>query len=391
MKIINARHISYVITVLTVAVVFSGAVSEQLFPRTLAQQQDKPVEQVRQNIQVLNGMPSSQLLPVMHFMRTSLGVRCDYCHVAENGKYWMDSKPAKETARRMLRMVFDINKNNFGGRPVVTCNSCHRGSTRPLATPAIGQGAFPDTTRDSEVRTTPPPLPTADELFERYRKAIGGDAALSTIRTRYTRATSLRSKVINSGTPKAAAVNRGESWVVETYQKAPEKFLAVVTTPNEVIYQAYNGKSGWIKSSAGEREMTAAEVEGIRRQASLHKDLSLKNQYSRMEVVGREKIGQRDTFVVEALSLNDKTERLYFDANTGLLARRVVLSKLTIGLDPEQTDYEDYRRVGQSWLPFTVRVSYLDDNHYGTTRKVHVVKQNLPIDDSKFEFPSKKK
>ena len=389
MKTINARHLSYVTAVLTAAAISCGAISERLFPATLAQQQDKPVEQVQKNIKVLNGMPSSQLLPVMHFMRTSLGVRCDYCHVAENGKYWMDSKPAKETARRMLRMVSEINKNNFGGRPVVTCNSCHRGSTQPLATPAIGQGAFTDTTRDLEVRT-PPPLPTADKLFERYRNALGGDAALKTITTRYTRATSLRSKVINSGTPKAAAVNRGESWVVETYQKAPEKFLAVVTTPRGVIYQAYNGKTGWIKSSDGEREMTASEVAGIRRQAALHNDLSLKDQYSRMEVVGREKIGDRDTFVVEALSLNDKTERLYFDANTGLLARRVVFSKLPIGLDPEQTDYEDYRRVGQTWLPYTVRVSYLDDNHYGTTRKVHVVKQNLPIDDSKFEFPSKK-
>ena len=389
MKTINARHLSYVTAVLTVAAISCGAISERLFPATLAQQQDKPVEQVQKNIKVLNGMPSSQLLPVMHFMRTSLGVRCDYCHVAENGKYWMDSKPAKETARRMLRMVSEINKNNFGGRPVVTCNSCHRGSTQPLATPAIGQGAFTDTTRDLEVRT-PPPLPTADKLFERYRNALGGDAALNAITTRYTRATSLRSKVINSGTPKAAAVNRGESWVVETYQKAPEKFLAVVTTPRGVIYQAYNGKTGWIKSSDGEREMTASEVAGIRRQAALHNDLSLKDQYSRMEVVGREKIGDRDTFVVEALSLNDKTERLYFDTNTGLLARRVVFSKLPIGLDPEQTDYEDYRRVGQTWLPYTVRVSYLDDNHYGTTRKVHVVKQNLPIDDSKFEFPSKK-
>src|SRR5262245_61767410 len=57
-----------------------------------AQQEDKPVEQVNKNILVLKGMPSSQLLPVMHFMRTSLGVRCDYCHVAENDKYWMDDK-----------------------------------------------------------------------------------------------------------------------------------------------------------------------------------------------------------------------------------------------------------------------------------------------------------
>ncbi|MBA3320225.1 MAG: hypothetical protein H0T45_02090, partial [Pyrinomonadaceae bacterium] len=60
--------------------------------------QEQPVEQVQKNIQALKGMPAAQLLPVMHQMRTALGVRCDYCHIAENGKYWMDDKPAKQIA-----------------------------------------------------------------------------------------------------------------------------------------------------------------------------------------------------------------------------------------------------------------------------------------------------
>src|ERR1044072_9708482 len=127
------------LVVVAITLVFVSTTSSE-------QAADKPVEQVHKNIQVLKGMPSSQLLPVMHFMRTSLGVRCDYCHVAENGKYWMDDKPAKQTARRMLRMVFEINKETFGGQPVVTCNTCHRGSTKPIGTPSIGQGAFTNTT-----------------------------------------------------------------------------------------------------------------------------------------------------------------------------------------------------------------------------------------------------
>src|SRR5215510_12934339 len=69
------------------------------------QQDDRPAEQANKNIQVLKGLPNNHLLTVMHFMRTSLGVRCDYCHVAENGKYWMDDKPPKQVARRMIEMV----------------------------------------------------------------------------------------------------------------------------------------------------------------------------------------------------------------------------------------------------------------------------------------------
>jgi hypothetical protein len=42
---------------------------------------DKPVEQVRKNIQVLKGLPDSQLFLLMNFVGDSLGVNCDHCHV----------------------------------------------------------------------------------------------------------------------------------------------------------------------------------------------------------------------------------------------------------------------------------------------------------------------
>src|SRR6185295_5884088 len=57
---------------------------------------DPPAEKEFKNIKVLTGMPASQLMPVMHFMRASLGVHCDFCHVAENGKYDLDSKKNKD-------------------------------------------------------------------------------------------------------------------------------------------------------------------------------------------------------------------------------------------------------------------------------------------------------
>jgi hypothetical protein len=68
-----------------------------------------------------------------------------------------------------------------------------------------------------------------------------------------------------------------------------------------------------------------------------------------------------------------------------------VFTEIKLGVDPEQTDYEDYRKVDGVWLPFTVRTSYLDDNHYGTTRTITRVKHNVQIDDTRFEMPPKPK
>jgi hypothetical protein len=351
------------------------------------QQEEKPVEQVQKNIQVLKGLPSSQLLPVMHFMRTSLGVRCDYCHVAENGKYWMDDKPAKQTARRMLQMVFDINKSNFGGQPVVTCNTCHRGSTKPTPVPAIGQGAFTNTTADLDPKPAEV-LPTADQILDRYLQALGGKAAIDKIATRSTKVILLRPKVINSVTPRAAILNRGETVTVETFQKAPGKYLAVITSPAGLVSQGFNGTVGWVKTVTGQREMNSAEVSRIKRDADLSKDLKLKERYSKMQVTGKERLGEHEVFAIEARSLEDKTERLLFDVKSGLLLRRVVFTETRLGLDPEQTDYDDFREVDGVWLPFVVRTSYLDDNHFGTTRTLIELKQNIQIDDAKFDQPS---
>src|SRR6267143_462752 len=82
---------------------------------------DKPVDQTRKNIQVLKGLPESQLFPLMNFVASSLGVQCGFCHM-QQGKdpktgftNWIwdnDDKPEKQTARRMMRMVLSVNATN---------------------------------------------------------------------------------------------------------------------------------------------------------------------------------------------------------------------------------------------------------------------------------------
>ena len=51
-----------------IVVLFLIAASLPFTITSSSQTQDKPVETVRKNIKVLNGMPDSQLLPVMNLM-----------------------------------------------------------------------------------------------------------------------------------------------------------------------------------------------------------------------------------------------------------------------------------------------------------------------------------
>jgi len=93
----------------------------------------KPAEQVYKNIQVMKGVPAPRLMGAMQFFTKSLGVNCNYCHVGS--EFEKDDKPAKNTARKMLTMVHQINGSNFPDKQVVSCWMCHRGSSTPEAFP----------------------------------------------------------------------------------------------------------------------------------------------------------------------------------------------------------------------------------------------------------------
>jgi hypothetical protein len=134
---------------------------------------EKTVGQVQKNIQVLNGLPVSQLIPVMNYMGSSLGVKCTYCHVNKDGKWDFpsDEKPEKGTAREMIRMVQSVNKTTFKGNPEVGCFTCHRGANSPVRVPQLPIAVPTPVAEVANAVTPKPTLPTAEEILARYTEA----------------------------------------------------------------------------------------------------------------------------------------------------------------------------------------------------------------------------
>lgn len=85
-------------------------------------------EDVFQDIQVLKGLPPTDVQQIMGIITVSLGLKdCNYCHVPGS---FESPHPKKEIARTMLRMVRQINQDFVGGK--VNCYTCHRGAIRPV-------------------------------------------------------------------------------------------------------------------------------------------------------------------------------------------------------------------------------------------------------------------
>src|SRR6266446_6315810 len=72
-------------------------------PKTPAAPGTKLAEEEFKNIQALKGIPAEQVIPSMQFIAASLGVECEYCHVAHANE--KDDKKPKVTARKMINMM----------------------------------------------------------------------------------------------------------------------------------------------------------------------------------------------------------------------------------------------------------------------------------------------
>jgi hypothetical protein len=309
----------------------------------------------------------------MNFMATSLGVKCDHCHVNKGQTYynsnWVwesDEKPKKLIGRRMMKMVLDINRANFDGESFVTCYTCHRGSTIV--------GRQPSLPPHDPIARTETALPAAEQILAKYFAAIGGNDAVAKLKT-----TVMKGKIERS---------EGRVSEIEVTLKDADKYLITQTSPQGAVTLGVNGETAWFKRGTGWRRLTGRTLEGSRRAAVLYyAPIKVSAPPAKMKVIGTEKIGNREAYVVSLVVDPDTTTKFFFDTQTGLLLRHLTLTRTMLAPLPEQVDYEDYRDVDGIKLPFTVRTS--DTATYATsTYRYTEIKHNVTVSDDIFNLPA---
>jgi photosynthetic reaction center cytochrome c subunit len=337
----------------------------------------KKAEEQYKNIQVLKGIPADQLIPSMQFVTASLGVECEFCHV--QGAFEKDDKKTKQTARKMMEMMFAINKDNFDGHREVTCYSCHRGSANPVGTPTVmGEESKPGAgeAKSEEMKSERAPGmeadgPSADQFFDKYLQAAGGSAAIEKITSR-----------VMTGT-----ITFGDRNVpIDIYAKDPDKRISFTHTPDGDSVTAFNGHEGWLGFPGRPvREMHGSDNDAAAMDADLHFATHLKGMFSAAQVQGTEKIGEHDAYLVVGKREGKPPLKLYFDVQSGLLVRLVRYGETPLGQMPTQIDYADYRDADGLKIPFRWSLARPSGRF---TIQVSEVKENVPVDDAKFAKPA---
>jgi len=218
----------------------------------------KTVEQVRKNIQVLKGLPDSQLFLLMNFVGDSLGVNCDYCHVkgeknpqtGEDTWIWeREDKKEKGVGREMMRMVLELNRTRFNREAVVTCYTCHRGSTRPeRMAPLPPHDSFLDALKPQPKRV----LPTAQEVLSKYLSAVGAN-----------RQDVLSQAIVMRGT--VERVERAKaSGPTEIIFKQPNKARITETLTSGVVTRGWNGATAWAQSGKNLNQVSGETLKAMK-------------------------------------------------------------------------------------------------------------------------------
>jgi len=348
-------------------------------------QPDKPlmVEDVFKNVQVLKGIPVNEFMTTMGFFSASLGFNCTGCHTTESLGNWEkygDDIPVKRTARRMILMVNTINKDNFGGRRVVTCYSCHRGAGLPKAIPSLAEqyGSPPPEDPDEvEITRQASPAPTADQVLDKYLQALGGADRLA-------RLTSFTAKGTYGGYDTDFL-----KVPLEVFAKASGQRTSIAHTPLGDSTTTFDGRTAWIAAWDKPVPLLALppgpDLDGVKLDADLSFPGRIKQALSQWRTgFPLTAIDDHDVHVIQGTTAGGSRVKLFFDKESGLLVRMVRYAESAVGINPTQIDYADYRDVAGVKMPFHWTVTWTDGQ---SNIDLSEVQPNVPIDAVKFSRP----
>lgn len=217
-------------------------------------------------------------------------------------------------------------------------------------------------------------LPSVDEILDKYVKASGGKEAIQKVTSRAVK-----------GTFEIEAM--GMTGPVQMYSKAPNKSAMVIEIPNVGTFnEVFDGNKAWSANPmSGLREKTGAELAAQKRDADFYQTLNLKSHYSKMVVKGKEKVGAGEAYVIEATPAEGGPEKMYFDVTSGLLVRQDAERDTEQGKMAVEVYFDDYKDVDGVKVPHILKqVTPM----FSMTIKTTEVKQNVSIDDAKFNKPA---
>jgi photosynthetic reaction center cytochrome c subunit len=338
-------------------------------------------EDVFKNIQVLKGMPVDEFMGTMGFLASATGLNCTDCHVDESGGSWAryaDDNALKMATRRMLVMVNTINRTNFGGRQVVTCDTCHRGSRKPNVMPSIDRlyGEPPPDEPGDPFTPAAVVRVSVDQVLDKYIAALGGAQRLAGLTSFTARGTYLG---FDDALPSQ----------VDIFARASGERATIVHTLSGDSTTVLDGKAAWIAAPPADKPVplmtiTGQELAGVKLDAAMFFPGRIKQLLTNWRVGVPIILGDRDAIQVQGDIPGGGVATLCFDEQTGLLLRMVRYTDSPVGRLVTRTDYHEFREVVGVKIPFRWTQRWLSGR---SQFELTELQPNTPIPAQRFSRP----
>src|SRR4030095_7245661 len=140
-----------------------------------------------------------------------------------------------------------------------------------------------------------------------------------------------------------------------------------------------------INSMQGDQPITGGQLENMKANSFPHPFLDYKARGVKATLGGKEKVGERDAFVVVFEPASGSPIKHFIDAESYLPVRSMVkISTPQTGEIEQNADSSDFREVDGVKVPFSVR---LTNAMQGVTMTFTKVEKNVALDDKLFSKP----
>ena len=226
---------------------------------------------------------------------------------------------------------------------------------------------------------------TADDIIEKGIAAGGGREALAKVTSRAT-----------TGTMTVTTPGGDVAGTIEVVNQAPNKTQTIITLDlsamgagKMTIDQRFDGTNGYASNSMqGETPVTSSQIDTQRNAIFPSPFLDYKERGTKIELTGKEKVGDTDAYLLLVTPAKGPTSRLWMDATTYLPVKTTTtVETAEVGTVEQTMVMSDFRQVDGITMPF----KFVGSSAVQTfTVVVTKVEHNVNVDPARFAKPASK-
>jgi len=224
---------------------------------------------------------------------------------------------------------------------------------------------------------------TADDIVEKHLSALGGRAALEKLKSRSMKGTITVSTPVGDLTGAIEILNQQPN----KQRTFTQLDLSAVGLGKMIQDQRFDGTSGYvIDTMQGNRDITGDQLEAMKNGSFPNPLLNYKQAGATVELSGKEKVGEREAYVLVFKPKTGPVSRSYIDAESYLPIKQVVkINVPQVGGEVEQTtELSNFKEVDGIKVPFQIRTTSAIQT---VIVNVTQIEHNTQIDQTLFAKP----